>query len=217
VQQPRRRAGGILAGVIPRRALRPSVVAVLAAAVLALAACGGGKSGAKPHGVGGEEQSRQTEAQTEAIYVALGPLKYQVQLSRVLNPADIEDHAYLVGLPPGTTPLRAEEVWFAIFMRVEDDSDAPGTSTDRYEIVDTSGRIYRPLALDTALNPFAYVPRRLEPGDIQPPSSSPAGQGPIQGELLLFRMTAHTFQNRPLRLRFRDMPTGQLGIIDLDV
>ena len=40
------------------------------------------------------------EAETEGVYVDVGNLVYQVQLSRFLNPDDVEDREYLMGLPP---------------------------------------------------------------------------------------------------------------------
>jgi hypothetical protein len=177
----------------------------------------GGTPGGSADAVGGEEQSRQTEAQTEAIYLVVGGLKYQVQLSRILNPADVEDRQYLTGLPASTKRLDRDETWFAIFMRVENDSEVPATSTDRFEIVDTDRNRYRPVRLDPAVNPFAYTGRALEPGDLQPSPDSAAGQGPIQGELLLFRIAISTLQNRPVQLRFRDPSSPEVGVVELDV
>ena len=43
-----------------------------------------------------------TDAETEGPYLNLGPLKYQVQISRQLNPDDLEDRVYLRGLPADT-------------------------------------------------------------------------------------------------------------------
>jgi hypothetical protein len=188
---------------------------IVGVVALSLSACGQSSAGG-PYAEGGEEQSRQTEAQTEANYLEIGGLKYQVQLSRVLNAADVEDRQYLVGLPAGAD-LNANETWFGVFMRVENDAGPPATSTDRFELVDSDGNRFRPLALDTSVNPFVYRATRLDTGQIQPSGSSAAGQGPIQGELLLFRLEYSTLQNRPLELRFRDVPTGQIGVVELDV
>jgi hypothetical protein len=202
-----------------RRTPGPLLVAAILVAALLVAGCGHrGSEGGKPHAVGGEEQSRQTEAQTEAIYVDIGGLKYQVQLSRILNPFDVEDHAYLLGLPRTSKPLTRNETWFGIFMRVENDGGPPSaTPTNRYEIFDTDRNVYRPIPLNPAANPFAYAPQPLHPGQIEPSTASVAGQGPVQGELLLFRMALQSFQNRPLRLRFRDPVSGEIGVVDLDV
>ena len=48
----------------------------------------------------------RTSAETEGIYLDLGDLKYQVQISRCLNPADTEDSSYLRGLPAGSGAAR---------------------------------------------------------------------------------------------------------------
>jgi len=66
--------------------------------------------------VGGEEQARQTEAQTEAIYVPIGGLKYQVQISRILNPYTAEDEAYLEGVAGGPESVPPGQVWFGVFI-----------------------------------------------------------------------------------------------------
>lgn len=193
---------------------------ILALTALALAAAGCGSSGGESGGnnaTGGEEQSRQTEAQTEAIYVTVGGLKYQVQLSRVLNPADVEDEAYLKGLPSDAQDLSSDETWFGIFMRVENPTEEALTPTEDYEITDTQDKSYTPVSLDTDANSFAYTPEPLEKGDLLPPVDSPAGQGVIQGALVLFRLEIDTLAHRPLKLHFRDPDTGDEGVIDLDV
>ena len=52
---------------------------------------------------------------------------------------------------------------------------------------------------------------------VLPLPSSAAGQGPIQGSLLLFKIRNESFQNRPLELRFRNGGGGQEGVYDIDV
>ncbi len=68
-----------------------------------------------------EEQA--TLGETEGIYVTVDDLKYQVQISRILDPASPEDSAYLRGVPAGEGDPGQDEVWFAVFMRVENDTD----------------------------------------------------------------------------------------------
>jgi hypothetical protein len=199
--------------------IRRAGILALTALVAAAAGCGGGggESGGKPNATGGEEQSRQTEAQTEAIYVTVGGLKYQVQLSRVLNPADVEDEAYLKGLPTDAQELGSDETWFGIFMRVENPTEESLTPTEDYEITDTEDKVYTPVPLDTDANSFAYVPEPLGKDGLLPRIDSPAGQGVIQGALVLFRLEIDTLAHRPLKLHFRDADSGDEGVIDLDV
>ena len=62
---------------------------------------------------------------------------------------------------------------------------------------------YAPIPLDTNINPFAYQPGiDVPPATVLPLPNSAAGQGPIQGSLLLFKVKTDSLQNRPLELHF---------------
>src|SRR6476469_9033103 len=88
----------------------------------------------------GDKEPIITKAETEGVYVDVGGLTYQVQLSRFLNPGDIEDHQYLMGLPAGIPKeLPGDEIWFGVWMRVKNYSGEPLTPTDTFTIVDTEG------------------------------------------------------------------------------
>ena len=50
-------------------------------------------------GACGHKEAHPHFADNEGVYVDAGPLTYQVQLSRELNPSNIEDQRYLSGLP----------------------------------------------------------------------------------------------------------------------
>src|SRR4051794_41955861 len=110
------------------------LLASLAVAVLALAAAGCGNKEAKTlHG------------DTEGSYLDLGGLKYQVQISRLLNPNSIEDRAYLVGLNGGQSKLPAGPQGFGGFMRVENDGEQKkGRAAADLQIVDTQKNKERP-------------------------------------------------------------------------
>jgi hypothetical protein len=168
-------------------------------------------------GVGcGNRIETRTVGETEGLYVDIGELRYQVQISRILNPDDIEDRAYLEGLPEGTAPPSGEEAWFAIFLRVENSTDdkqlEPATE---FEIADTQENTFEPYDVR---NPFAYAPRRLGPGNLIPHPDSAAGAGPIQGSLLLFKVTTEALGNRPLEFKIKHPSNpDEVGIVDLDV
>lgn len=169
-------------------------------------------------GVGacGHKHARTLHGDTEGIYVDVGDLKYQVQISRVLNPSDREDRDYLVDLPAGQQ-LASNENWFAVFMRVENDSKKAAPATDAYSIKDTQGNVYKPITMGPK-NVFAYRPAVLQPKDILPfPGSAPA-ENTIQGSMLLFKIPVANFQNRPLELQI-PAPNGgnETGTVDLDV
>lgn len=168
----------------------------------------------------GNKTKHQTEGETEGIYVEAGPLSYQVQISRLLNPADIEDQAYLKGVPAGEHQLPTDEAWFAVFMRVENEGSKPQVPTRQYKIVDTQENEFKPLQLPPE-NVFAYnPPQELPASEIYPDPDSPAGGGPIQGSLLLFRVKIVSLANRPLELKIDSPdppPFRETATVKLDV
>ena len=183
---------------------RSLTLLVVALAALALGACG-------------DKEERTLHAETEAEYVDVGPLKYQVQISRLLNPNDPEDRGYLVDLPAGQD-LGTDDEWFAVFMRVENPTDSPQPVADAYEIVDTDDNKYTPIEFGPK-NSFVYRPGTVGPEQILPLPDSPAGQSSIQGAMLLFKIPYKNLENRPLELRI-PAPAGttdEVGTIDLDV
>jgi hypothetical protein len=154
----------------------------------------------------------------EGQYLEVGGLKYQVQISRELNPSDNEDRNYLIGLPSGTSaqPAPGEE-WFAVFMRVQNDGDRTGRATSDYSITDTQGDTFRPVQL-SGQNVFAYRPRTMVPGDLIPIPDSAAATDPIQGSLILFKLKQDDLQNRPLTLHIgQGSQPGQSASVELDL
>jgi hypothetical protein len=157
-----------------------------------------------------------TEASTEGTFINVGPLDYQVQISRQLNPADPEDHAYVQGLAAGTTQPTAQETWFAVFMRVENNGKHAAPSSNDFDVEDTDGVTYRPLIVSSS-NPFAYHPAVIAAHSALPGPETAAGNGPIQGSMLLFKIKLTSLQNRPLQLHVRSASGSQEGTVDLDV
>jgi hypothetical protein len=198
--------------------MRLRLLTVTALLVLAavLGACGSNDAQDRPAQAEGITGS---PGAPEGQYSELGGLKYQVQLSRELNPADPEDRAYLIGLDAGTSTLRPTETWFGVFIRVQyDTKHGPARPTAReFQLSDTQGNVYRPVPL-AADNVFAYRPVTLRPTQILPGGDSPAAQNTIQGSLVLFRVPYANFQNRPLVFAITDPEnTQQVATQDLDV
>lgn len=165
----------------------------------------------------GNRIETRTVGQTEGLYIDVGELKYQVQLSRIINPSDEEDRHYLEGLPAGTAQPGSDEAWFGVWMRVQNTtSEKTLTAAGGFEIVDTQEHSFTPIALDN--NPFAYEAQPLAPKTIVPSSNSPAGEGVIQGSLILFKLTTEALANRPLEFKIQSpaLP-DDVGIVDLDV
>lgn len=182
--------------------IRLAVTAALL--VLALAGCGRGE------GV-------KTTAETEGLYLDINGLKYQVQMSRYMNPADTEDSAYFVGLPEDVEPPSGEETWFGVWVRVQNVSDEPRPSATVFEIHDTQDTVYEPIDIDADINPFVYEPGTVPPHTVWPLPDSAAGQGPTQGQLLLYKVTNESLQNRPLELIFSNGEGTDEGTYALDV
>jgi hypothetical protein len=159
-----------------------------------------------------------TTAETEGLYLDINHLKYQIEMSRYMNPADVEDREYFVGLPEDTAQTTGEETWFGVWVRVENTSETEThPSADVWEVHDTQENVYEPVELDTEINPFAYVAQDVPPKTVIPLPSSAAGQGPTQGLLLMFKIRNESFQNRPLELVFSNGEGTQEGTYDLDV
>ena len=173
------------------RKLTPVAAALLAA--VALAACG-------------ESHTRVTtgtyagESGQNAPYLDVGPLVYEVQLSRELNPLNSEDAAYLQGLTPAQQGLGPGEEWFAVFMQVYNNGSQAQQAASTITISDTQGNVYSPLVPDQT-NQYAYRGGNV-PGKGQLPAlDTTAASGPTQGALLLYKIKVVSLDNRPLEIR----------------
>src|SRR3954469_19165997 len=124
-------------------------------------------------------------ADTEGISVDVGNLSYQVQISRYLNPGNVDDFQYLQGVvEPAPT---GSEIWFGVFMRVKNYSDETRTPTTQFVINDTEGNKFFPISLPKT-NVFAYRPIPLHGHQVLPTPNSASATGPIQGSLILFKL-----------------------------
>jgi hypothetical protein len=186
------------------RPFRVLILLALAAAALVASGCG-------------DKLEVRTVGQTEGLYIDVGQLKYQVQMSRILNPNDEEDRTYLAGLPAGTAQPTGAEAWFGVWMRVQNvHSKQTLPSARDFSITDTQNHRFTPVELTN--NPFAYAAQDLPPKTIIPTPNSAAGEGVQQGSLILFKLTTEALANRPLELRIENPGVSDdVGIVDLDV
>ena len=150
---------------------------------------------------GRDSKSTEANANNNGGYVAAGPITYQLQVSRQLNPYATEDKQYITGLPPGTTSPKPDEMWYGVFLKAKNQSDAAAKSTDTFDIVDTQGNKYYPLQLNTSENPYAWQSMTLQPSATQPLADTTASYGPTQGQLLLFKLPTNVYSNRPITLQ----------------
>lgn len=155
-------------------------------------------------------------ADGEQVYVWAGPITYQVQLSRELNPYSTEDQGYLAGVP-NPTATGQHSFWFAVFLRGMNQSGHTQTTTDNFQIVASDGTVYRPVTLNPAVNPYAWTSMQLAPNGVEPNPDSTAAYGPTQGGLLLFKLDDSVFSNRPLTLDIIAAGQAKPTTISLDL
>jgi hypothetical protein len=186
------------------RLIRSAVLVFAVAVAAPLAGCG-------------NKHAIVTKAHTEGIYLDVGPLDYQVQLSRYLNPAQVPDDSYVSGLAGSATQLQKGETWFGVFLRVQNSTKQAHQVATQFKITDTLDNVFTPTAIDTKSNPFAYGPKNLAPNDILPTPDSAAALDSAQGALILFKLPYANLQNRPLEFHIASPEGGPEGVVDLDL
>ena len=195
----------------PPRIPRVWLLATLLVPVLALSACSDNSHTRVTTGTYAGESGQN------APYLNVGPLIYEVQLSRELNPYDTEDAAYLKGLTPAQRLLRPGEEWFAVFMQVYNETSKPHPVSTNLTIGDTQENVYTPIVPD-ATNEFAYRGGLLGPKSRLPALNTVAANGPTQGALLLYKIKIVSLDNRPLELKIVDpLNPSQTASAELDV
>jgi hypothetical protein len=175
---------------------RSIVTALLSLAALALGACGDSHTRVTTGTYAGESGQN-------APYLDVGPLIYEVQLSRQLNPADTEDRAYLAGLPASARKLNQGEEWFGVFMQVYNETERSHSAATSFKISDTQGNVYSPISAASA-NEFAYRGGSVPSKGRIPALNTVASNGPTQGALLLYKIKIASLDNRPLTLKIVD-------------
>lgn len=169
-------------------------------------------------GTGCNKKAIVTEGATEGVWLNVGGLQYHVQGSRLLNPNMTPDDRYLAGLPQGILPPGPKELWFAVFVRVENRTGRTYKTAHQFEIVDTQGKKFTPLDIDAKSNPFAYRSGPLASHGTLPEPDSPADFDSTAGAELLFKLPLDSYQNRPLTLVIHSQDVApQQASLDLDV
>ncbi len=178
--------------------LPAALVAAALMTTLALAACGA-------------EENKLEGAEGE--FIAVGDADYQVQLTRLLNPEERPDDAFL----RGQAELPADEAYLGVFVRIENDGDAPHQSPRDMKVIDTQDNEYLPL--DTTQSGFGLdFGSPIPPDDVAPPPNSPASFSPTSGALILFRVKLDSAtDNLPLVLEIPVEGQDEPSRITLDV
>lgn len=177
---------------------RLSTFALLAALVACLAALAGC----------GEEEEQYHAVEGEPL--ELGDLLYNVQITRFLNEASIEDAAYL----EGADPLAEGEQYLGVFVRIMNEGDEVQTVPEDWKIETSREESFELMPVDNA---FAMPLGAEIAGEGQVPEiDSPAASGPIKGSMLLFAIPEETTENRPFELYFSG-PDGEPAVVELDL
>lgn len=165
-------------------------------------------------GACGNKQDRIQHGETEGIFVDVGELKYQIQISRILNPSISHDASFLEGVEE---ELGEGETWFAVFVRIENESNEPIEPAEHYELEDQQGETYEPVELP-ATNPFHFSEEPIPPGSYAPAPDSVARQlGSIGGMLLLYKVSYATLDNRPVELVIKSDEPEDEAVINIDI
>ncbi len=184
---------------------RPLTVAAAVVPALALSGCDWF----------GHKEAVVHRAKVEGIYVDVGELDYQVQISRQLNPAVVPDRGYFAGLPEYVSPLTEDETWFGVSLRVQNQTDEPHESADAFEIQETTGETFTPIEMSAEDNPLAYEAQEIPPRSVYPDPDELAGDSPTQGGMLLFKIPYSSLGNRPLE--FKIEAESEEAVVDLDI
>ena len=173
------------------RKLPPALAALMAA--LALGACGSSHSKVTTGTYAGESGA-------SAPYLDVGPLTYQVQLSRQLNPQDTEDASYLQGLSPADRHLAPGQEWFGVFVQVYNNGSVAAAAANSPTVSDTQGNTYAPIVPDQS-NLYAYRGGVVPAKGRLPLPDTAASNTTTQGALLLYKIQIAALDNRPLKLK----------------
>jgi len=111
-------------------------------------------------------------------------------------------------------PNLSNQYFLGVFMRVQNEGDTSAQVPTDMSVVDTVGDSFKPLPSDSL---FALkLGDTLHGGDELPEAESVAANGPIQGSMVLFRITTSAIQDRPLTLHITTS-TGSAGEVELDL
>ena len=162
------------------------------------------------------QTSQPTSLLNNGVYVNAGPITYQLQISRELNPFLVEDRQYVAGLPTGVGAIGPNQLWYGVFLWAKNQTGTPHLTARVFDIVDSSGDRFYPIHLNAELNGYAWTQQELAPSAVEPTPNTTASFGPTQGGLLLFKLPTAVYSNRPLTLQIH-APGGGKGEISLDL
>jgi hypothetical protein len=197
--------------LLKKRPLRLPLLLAIGVLAVGVSGCGLAGRPAKPANVSQDELSNGGEP-----YFWSGPITYQVQVSRQLNPFDSYDVQYLSGVQ-GAQSISSQQFWYGVFLWAKNQSGHIATTTDKFELVDSAGDVYMPTALNPAVNPYAWTAQSLSPDGIEPVADSAASDSSPGGGLILFKLNQSVYSNRPLTLKVFAPGAKKASSVSLDL
>jgi hypothetical protein len=193
-----------------KNTLRLPLLLAVAALAIGVSGCGV-EHRTNATGVSQDELSAGNEP-----YFDVGPVTYQVQVSRQLNPFDSADVQYLAGVH-GAQDLPGTQFWYGVFLWAKNQSGVYRKTTDSFKLLDSAGNVFTPTVLNASLNPYAWTPQALMPDGIEPQADSTASNGPNGGGLVLFKLPQTVYANRPLTLEMFAYGSTKPSKVSLDL
>lgn len=190
---------------------RPAVLVAVLALALAIGGCGSLTGRTTLKNVSQDELSAGGEP-----YFNAGPVTYQVQESRQLNPYSTEDVQFLTGVS-GAQQLAPDQLWFGVFLWAKNQTKQAQQTADTFKLVDSAGTTYTPVTLNPSIDPYAWSQQTLQPDDTEPGADSTAGQGFTGGGLILFKVNNSVYSNRPLTLEIYAPGSSTPSKVSLDL
>jgi hypothetical protein len=197
--------------LLKKRHLRLPLLLAVGVLAVGVSGCGVDHRPARPPNVSQDELSNGGEP-----YFWTGPVTYQVQVSRALNPFDSYDVQYLSGVQ-GAQDLSSQQFWFGVFLWAKNQTGHTVPTADKFEIVDSAGDVYTPTALNAGVNPYAWTQQMLSPDGIEPVADSAASDSSPGGGLILFKLNQSVYSNRPLTLKVFAPGAKKASSISLDL
>ncbi len=156
--------------------------------------------------------SQHEEAAREGLAVLVDGIRYNVFLSRQLNPRIPPDKAYYERPAPGPGAIH-----FGVFLEACNEDGLPRQTVTGFKVVDNQDNSFRPVGLPES-NDFAYDAEVLEREECIPEEGSLADLGPTGGAMLLFELPLEALENRPLVLHIGTaLPLPEQGRVELDL
>jgi hypothetical protein len=197
--------------LLKKRPLRLPLLLAVGVLAVGVSGCGVDHREARPANVSQDELSNGGEP-----YFWTGPITYQVQVSRQLNPFDTYDVQYLSGVQ-GAQRIGAQQFWFGVFLWAKNQSGHVAMTADKFEIVDSAGDVYTATQLNSGVNPYAWTQQKLSPNAIEPVADSAASDSSPGGGLILFKLNDSVYSNRPLTLKVFAPGAKKASSISLDL